>query len=505
MHLLCSVLFLIRRKFLLSSKVGEKFRTRALKFPGIVSGCTIDWFSSWPREALIAVSKHFIAPFPIVCPGEVKGQLIELMGNIHDQVAGICVEYFDRFRRQTHVTPKSFLSFLSGYKSIYRDKRKHFEQLSKRMDSGLLKLQDAGSQVAILSKELEVMEKHLAVASAEAEAVLSDVTIVQESAQKVKDEVKRVKDSAEELVKVISTEKGRAEEQLAAAKPALQEAEEALKVIQPSDISTVKKLGKPPHLIMRIMDCILILHYRKQDAYTVDPERKCPKPSWGEAMKLLNNIKFLEMLQKFPLDTINGEMVELMDPIMLMEDYTKDNAVKVCGNVAGLLSWSRALCIYYGVNKEVLPLKMNLALSEGKLMRANKRLAGAQVTLAEKEESLQEVQKIYDTAMAKRQILLDDANRCKRKMNLASDLINGLAGERERWTDQSKGFKSQIIRLTGDVLLLAGFLSYTGPFNQEYRGVLIDSWRSELKKRRIPSSLNLNFISMLVEPHTVNA
>jgi len=85
------------------------------------------------------------------------------MGNIHDQVSGICVEYFERFRRQTHVTPKSYLSFLGGYKSVYRDRRKHYELLSKRMDSGLIKLQEAGSQVAILSKELLIMEQNLAV------------------------------------------------------------------------------------------------------------------------------------------------------------------------------------------------------------------------------------------------------------------------------------------------------------------------------------------------------
>jgi len=147
---------------------------------------------------------------------------------------------------------------------------------------------------------------------------------------------------------------------------------------------------------------------------------------------------------------------------------------------------------------------MNLAQSEAKLARANRNLAAAEVTLAAKEEELSAAQRIYDKAMTSRQILVDDANRVKKKMSLASDLINGLAGERERWTDQSKGFKSQIIRLTGDVILLTGFLSYTGPFNSEFRDSLLTSWKMEIKKRRIPASVDLNIMSMLVEPHVVS-
>lgn len=152
--------------------------------------------------------------------------------------------------------------------------------------------------------------------------------------------------------------------------------------------------------------------------------------------------------------------------------------MKISGSVCGLLKWTKALATYYGINKQVLPLKMNLAQSEGKLAKANKKLEKAQELLNQKEVELGAATKLYETQMAKRQIVVDEANRCKRKMTLASDLINGLSGERDRWTEQSKTFKSNIIRLTGDVVLLTGFLSYTGPFNQEYRTQLIDSWRA---------------------------
>ncbi|ELW66090.1 Dynein heavy chain 8, axonemal [Tupaia chinensis] len=358
------------------SPVGEKFRARSLKFPGLISGCTMDWFSRWPKEALIAVASYFLSGYNIVCSSEIKRQVVETMGLFHDMVSESCESYFQRYRRRAHVTPKSYLSFINGYKNIYTEKVKYINEQAERMNIGLDKLMEASESVAKLSQDLAVKEKELAVASVKADEVLAEVTVSAQASAKVKNEVQEVKDKAQKIVDEIDSEKVIAETKLEAAKPALEEAEAAL------------------------------------------------------------------------------------------------NA--------------------------------NLAKQEGRLAVANAELGKAQALLDEKQAELDKVQAKFDAAMNEKMDLLNDADMCRKKMQAASTLIDGLSGEKVRWTQQSKEFKAQISRLVGDILLCTGFLSYLGPFNQIFRNYLLkDQWEIELRARRIPFTENLNLISMLVDPPTI--
>jgi dynein heavy chain len=197
---------------------------------------------------------------------------------------------------------------------------------------------------------------------------------------------------------------------------------------------------------MRIMDCVLLLFQRRLNLYASDKDRPGPKPSWGESLKMMSQTGFLQLLQNFPKDSINCETVELMQPYFSMEDYNMETAKRVCGNVAGLCSWTKAMASFFAVNREVLPLKANLVIQEEKYKAASEELAEANAQLEEKEEEVTVARAIFEEAITKKQTLQDDADSCVRKMKAASALIEGLSGEKTRWTEQSKEFKIKLQR-----------------------------------------------------------
>merc|ERR1719376_1371211 len=124
------------------------------------------------------------------------------------------------------------------------------------------------------------------------------------------------------------------------------------------------------------------------------------------------------------MDTINDSVVDLLQPYFEAPDYNIETAKRVCGNVAGLCSWTIAMANFYAINKEVLPLKANLAKQEARYDVAMGDLKKAEFELEEKNKELAIVQAKYDAAMREKNELAMSAEQCKHKME--TELFRGM-------------------------------------------------------------------------------
>lgn len=46
--------------------IGENFRNRLRNYPGLINYTTIDWFLTWPRDALLEVGNKFLMDLNLI-------------------------------------------------------------------------------------------------------------------------------------------------------------------------------------------------------------------------------------------------------------------------------------------------------------------------------------------------------------------------------------------------------------------------------------------------------
>src|SRR5690606_852191 len=119
----------------------------------------------------------------------------------------------------------------------------------------------------------------------------------------------------------------------------------------------------------------------------------------------------------------------------------------VSKSVAGICTWVRCMVKYHEIAKKVQPMVKKVEEAQRKLRAAQRELDRSKAELAEKQKILDELTASYDEAMRHKKALEDDAALTQRRMNAATALIDGLAGERERWREQSKTFDQTIAKL----------------------------------------------------------
>ncbi|VEL07675.1 unnamed protein product [Protopolystoma xenopodis] len=285
------------------SPIGDAFRNRLRQFPALINCCTIDWFQSWPEDALERVGRKSLAQ--IEMPDQTREDTVNIFKYFHTSISALSDKFLTNLGRRTYVTPTSYLELIGSFQRLITKKQDEILRAKMRYVNGLDKLEFASTQVADMQKKLEQLQPQLVEASKENEILLNVIATesvsVEEQRVKVKAEEELVNHKAD-ASKALS-EECRAD--LAEAQPALEAALAALDTLKPSDITIVKSMQNPPPGVKLVMEGVCVMRDIKPDKVN-DPSGSGKKINdyWGPSKKLLGEMNFLVSLKEYDKDNI---------------------------------------------------------------------------------------------------------------------------------------------------------------------------------------------------------
>uniref|UniRef100_UPI00398F1DFB dynein axonemal heavy chain 7 isoform X1 n=2 Tax=Pristiophorus japonicus TaxID=55135 RepID=UPI00398F1DFB len=487
------------------SPIGDAFRNRLRMFPALVNCCTINWFQSWPDDALQAVATRSLGD--IEMSEEIRLCCIEMCKSFHTSTIELSETFHTELQRYNYVTPTSYLELISTFQILLETKRAEVVKMKRRYEVGLEKLDSAASQVAIMQVELEALQPELIVASFAVDEMM--VMIEKESIEVSRTEeiVKADEIIANEQAMAAKAIKDECDADLAKALPVLESALAALDTLTTQDITVMKSMKSPPAGVKLVMEAICILKGIKPDRIP-DPTGTGKKIEdfWGPAKKVLGDMKLLQSLHEYDKDNIPSIYISVIrNKYITNPEFVPEKIRNASTAAEGLCKWVIAIDSYDKVAKVVAPKQVKLALAEGELKIAMDGLRKKQATLKEVQDKLEKLQEQLETNKQKKADLENQVDLCSKKLDRAEQLLGGLGGEKTRWSDTAINLGIQYTNLMGDILISSGIVAYLGAFTSTYRQHQTEKWVEQCKMMRIPCSDDFSLTTTLGDPVKIRA
>uniref|UniRef100_A0A8C2Y9F3 Dynein axonemal heavy chain 7 n=1 Tax=Coturnix japonica TaxID=93934 RepID=A0A8C2Y9F3_COTJA len=487
------------------SPIGDAFRNRLRKFPALVNCCTLDWFQTWPEDALEAVASRFLED--VEMSEETRSGCIDMCKNFHTSTIVLSDLYRAELQRHNYVTPTSYLELISTFKALLGKKRIKVMEMKRRYEVGLEKLNTATAEVASMQSELEALQPQLQEASKQVDEMMA--VIQKESAEVAKTEeiVKADEAVANEQAMAAKAIKDECDADLSQALPYLEAALAALNTLTSQDITVVKSMKSPPAGVKLVMEAICILKGIKADRIP-DPSGSGKKIEdfWGPAKRLLGDIRFLQSLHEYDKDNIPpAYMAIIRNHYLTNPEFVPEKVRNASTAAEGLCKWVIAMDVYDKVIKNVAPKKLKLNEAEGKFKIAMEGLMKKQADLKEVQDKLALLQQTLESKNQEKVDLETQVDLCCKKLQRAEELIGGLGGEKTRWNETALGLAKQYVNLTGDVLISSGIVAYLGAFTSSYRKMQTTEWTLLCKAKNIPCSDDFALTTTLGEPVEIRA
>uniref|UniRef100_A0A5K3F774 Dynein_heavy domain-containing protein n=1 Tax=Mesocestoides corti TaxID=53468 RepID=A0A5K3F774_MESCO len=487
------------------SPIGDAFRNRLRQFPSLTNCCTIDWFTSWPEDALERVAQRSLETLGM--EPELRDRATHIFKYFHKSIIDLSVKFFEQLGRKTYVTPTSYLEQIGSFERLITKKKDEIMTAKLRYLNGLDKLAFGASQVADMQVKLEELQPQLVEAGAANEKLL--VVIAKESAA-AEEQRERVVKEEEEVNLKADASKALSEEcraDLAEAQPAMEAALAALDTLKPADITIVKSMTNPPPGVKLVMEAVCVMRDIKPERVTDPSTGKKTLDYWGPSKRLLGEMTFLQSLKDFDKDNIPLQIVtNIRNNYITNPEFDPAKVARASSAAEGLCKWILAMEQYDRTAKIVAPKKIKLAAAEKELAENMAALKETQASLKAVEDKLAKLRENLAKTQEEKKRLEDEVTLCGQKLIRANKLIGGLGGEKDRWSQAAERLQLIYDNLMGDVLVAAGVIAYLGPFTSTFRDACIEDWLTLCNSQDgITCSPNFTLTNCLGDPVKIQA
>ena len=201
----------------------------------------------------------------------------------------------------------------------------------------------------------------------------------------------------------------------------------------------------------------------------------------------------------FSVDNLTSRQIKIVNdkyldgnPDLSVEKVTRSS--KACGP---LYQWAESQIKYSSIYNSIQPLREEVDQLEKEAAVANEQKETLESEVAQLESSIANYKAEYATLIRDVEALKREMEIVTTKVDRAESLMTSLSQESERWSKSSEGFQAILRNLVGDGLQMAAFLTYSGFFTFNTRGLLLQQWRSALDLLGIEFREDLSMIESL--------
>ncbi|CAG9566775.1 unnamed protein product [Danaus chrysippus] len=479
------------------SPIGSSFRTRLRLYPSLVNCCTIDWYDSWPEDALEMVAHYYMVKVNV--SDKIKAAAVIACKQFHVDARKVSIDFFNQYGRRTYITSASYLNLIKSFTVLTNRKQRELRAAKLRYTNGLDKLSQAAEAVSIMQRDLNILKPQLIVMAAKSTKMMEEIAVETATADKAAAQVREDQKVANVQAAAAQELKKDCEADLALALPILEDAIAALNTLKPADITIVKSMKNPPATVKLVMAAVCVMKGIPPDKIP-DPDNPGKKmlDYWGPSKRILGDMSFLDSLRNFDKDNIPvATMQKIRKEYLSHKDFKPHIIAKASTAAEGLCKWIIAMDMYDAVAKVVAPKKAKLEAAEKEFAETMAILEEKKATVARLEARLAELNEALEEANIKKKALEDEVQLCIDKLYRAEKLIGGLGGEKVRWTAAAENLQTLFDNLAGDILVSSGIIAYLSPYTLPIRVEMISKWRDLVIGLNMPHSEHFVFKDIL--------